>query len=106
HGRQGSVLGDATKPRPGSGQDTAVRRRQRGLGNRRPRPPLQDHDGREGAVNAMQTRNLRVLAATLAALLPACGGGGGDGSGGTSGGGTTNPAFPVTMTEPSRGQTF
>src|SRR5689334_17493502 len=50
--------------------------------------------------------SLRILAAAFAALLPACGDGGGGGSGGTSGGGTTNPAFPVTMTQPKGGQTF
>jgi photosystem II stability/assembly factor-like uncharacterized protein len=53
----------------------------------------------------MKTLRFRILAAALAALLPACGGGG-NGSGGTSAGGSGNPAFPVTMTEPTGGQTF
>ena len=53
----------------------------------------------------MKIRNFRILGAVLAALLPACGGGG-HGSGGTSGGETSNPAFPVTMTDPKGGQTF
>jgi len=48
----------------------------------------------------MKTPGFRILAAALAALLPACGGDHG------SGGGSVNPAFPVTMTEPSAGQTF
>jgi len=56
----------------------------------------------------MKMRYFRILWAALVALLPACGGG--HGSGGSSppgtGGGTGNPAFPVTMTEPSGGQTF
>jgi photosystem II stability/assembly factor-like uncharacterized protein len=56
----------------------------------------------------MKNRIFRILAAAVVALLPACGGG--NGSGGSSapatGGGAGNPAFPVTMTEPSAGQTF
>jgi photosystem II stability/assembly factor-like uncharacterized protein len=46
----------------------------------------------------METRRLRILVAVIAALLPACGGNGSGGSG--------NPAFPVTMTAPTGGQTF
>jgi hypothetical protein len=51
----------------------------------------------------MKVRMFRILGAALAALLPACGEGG-RGPGAESGGGTVNPAFPVTMTDPSAGQ--
>ena len=49
----------------------------------------------------MTTRGFRILGAVAAVWLPACGGGGHG-----SGGGAGTPAFTVSLSKPSAGQTF